>query len=193
MKVVLMGFVAGRTSMINRFCGYMLENEIIRATTAVNFAMKPMVIDRTPIELRIWDCTGCELCVPMYRVYLRGTAAVMFVYDITRNTFDQVDQYVELCGELKVNVPFVLAGNKLDTADHRQVSEEEGRQKAASLGASFFETSARSGENIDKCFGALALAGFRHSLAGSIHAPEPQTPPENQPPDKQSTRSCVVC
>lgn len=49
------------------------------------------------------------------------------------------------------NVVKVLVGNKSDIED-RQVSYDEGSQLASSLGISFFETSAKTGANIEDVF-----------------------------------------
>jgi GTPase SAR1 family protein len=46
------------------------------------------------------------------------------------------------------NVVKVLVGNKSDIED-RQVSHDEGNNLASSLGINFFETSAKTGVNIE--------------------------------------------
>ncbi|GAA5909696.1 hypothetical protein JCM6882_008467 [Rhodosporidiobolus microsporus] len=50
------------------------------------------------------------------------------------------------------NVPIVLVGNKSDLAVQRQVTKEEGAALAASWGAAFTESSARTAENVGKIF-----------------------------------------
>lgn len=46
------------------------------------------------------------------------------------------------------NVTKVLVGNKADLSDDRQVSEQQGAELAKSLGVQFFETSAKTGQNL---------------------------------------------
>jgi GTPase SAR1 family protein len=46
----------------------------------------------------------------------------------------------------------ILIGNKNDLEDQRQVTKEMGEEKAKELGLAFMETSACSGENLDKAF-----------------------------------------
>jgi GTPase KRas protein len=48
--------------------------------------------------------------------------------------------------------PFLLVGNKCDMVDQRVVSREEAEALAASYGCEYVETSAKTGENIDKVF-----------------------------------------
>uniref|UniRef100_A0A7S3NB72 Uncharacterized protein n=1 Tax=Euplotes harpa TaxID=151035 RepID=A0A7S3NB72_9SPIT len=53
-------------------------------------------------------------------------------------------------------VVLFIAGNKSDLAEQRTVSEEEGENLAQELNATFFETSAKSGENVKNLFDDLA-------------------------------------
>ncbi len=49
-------------------------------------------------------------------------------------------------------VSIILVGNKCDLENERKVSKEKGEEKAKSLNAPFFETSALSKVNIDDIF-----------------------------------------
>ena len=53
-------------------------------------------------------------------------------------------------------VVLFIAGNKSDLTDARAVSETDGQSLAEELGATFFETSAKSGENVKALFDDLA-------------------------------------
>lgn len=44
----------------------------------------------------------------------------------------------------------MIAGNKLDLEDERKVSYEEGENLAKDYGGKFIETSAKTGQNIEK-------------------------------------------
>ena len=63
-----------------------------------------------------------------------------------------------------------LVGNKVDKTDQRRVPTAEGRALAASLGASFFEASAKSGVGVEELFVATAnaLAEQRRSHTGAF-------------------------
>ena len=49
----------------------------------------------------------------------------------------------------------MLIGNKCDLEERRQISKEQGEEKAKSFGFSFLETSALSGENLENGFESL--------------------------------------
>ena len=48
------------------------------------------------------------------------------------------------------DMALVVLGNKCDLVDERVVSRETGQELAASIDAAFFETSCKTGENVDE-------------------------------------------
>lgn len=54
------------------------------------------------------------------------------------------------------NVNRLLVGNKADIEDKRQVSFEEGKELADSLGITFLETSAKTSQNVETSFVKMA-------------------------------------
>ena len=82
----------------------------------------------------------------------------MVVYSITsRSSFENVGDFVDLIKRVKdVDfVPMVLMGNKCDLEDAREVSTDEGKELAKSLGIPFLESSAKTRINIDEAFHAV--------------------------------------
>ncbi|KAJ3086494.1 Ras- protein Rab6, partial [Physocladia obscura] len=67
------------------------------------------------------------------------------------------------------DVIIVLVGNKTDLSDQRQVSTEEGEQKAKDSVVLFIETSAKAGFNVKALFRkiAQALPGGNEVSSGS--------------------------
>eukprot|EP01124_Arcella_intermedia_P029276 TRINITY_DN613_c0_g1_i3.p1 TRINITY_DN613_c0_g1~~TRINITY_DN613_c0_g1_i3.p1 ORF type:complete len:139 (-),score=25.78 TRINITY_DN613_c0_g1_i3:85-501(-) len=99
-------------------------------------------------------------------MYYRGASAAVLVYDITSAfSYNKVKEWVN---ELKVNVTdditMVVVGNKLDRAQkHRQLQTEVGQEYATSVGASFTETSAKTGEGIEAVFLEIAKKLIKNS------------------------------
>jgi GTPase SAR1 family protein len=68
-----------------------------------------------------------------------------------------VEKWIEDAKNLRDDdVLLILAGNKADLNEHRQVSTEEAMEYAKKRNLLFFETSARSGANIKVLFNELA-------------------------------------
>ena len=74
------------------------------------------------------------------------------VYDITkRKTFETLQQWVaELRTQGPENIVITLAGNKCDLEGERQVPLDEATAYANSIGATFFETSAKTKANVEE-------------------------------------------
>jgi GTPase SAR1 family protein len=70
------------------------------------------------------------------------------------NSFEQLGEHLKkiLIYSKGVKVPFVLIGNKCDLEENREVDFELGKQFAEKHGGSFFETSAKTGSNIEAAF-----------------------------------------
>ena len=60
--------------------------------------------------------------------------------------------------------PCIICGNKADLEDQRQVEPERGRELAERIGGAFFETSAKTGQNIQNAFEALVRLTVRDQL-----------------------------
>jgi len=89
-------------------------------------------------------------------LYYRGAAVVLLVYDVTnRETFaggikTWIKQLKEHCDLNELLL--VLIGNKVDLEFLREVDESEAREYARSIGAIYWETSAKSGLNVEEVF-----------------------------------------
>ncbi len=61
----------------------------------------------------------------------------------------------------------MLLGNKRDLPNGREVTSEEGARLAQRIGADFFETSAKSGVNVEKAFQTV-VRGIRIAKGGGV-------------------------
>ena len=79
------------------------------------------------------------------------------MYDISKiSTFENIDRwYEELKKTADANITVVLVGNKCDLEKEREVTKEQGEEKARAIGASFFETSALSNIRIGEVFKSM--------------------------------------
>ena len=153
-KVVLVGdsFV-GKTNIMSKY----LKNEFhedSKATVGVEFGSKQFTIEGHSIKAQIWDTAGQERYKAITSAYYKGAKGAFIVYDITRkNSFDSIDKWVnDLTASADKKLTILVIGNKCDLEDQRQVTKEQGEAKASSLQVAFLETSALSGENLNKAF-----------------------------------------
>mmetsp|Transcript_34000 Transcript_34000/g.95712 ORF Transcript_34000/g.95712 Transcript_34000/m.95712 type:complete len:188 (+) Transcript_34000:90-653(+) len=116
---------------------------------------KQVSIDDETCLLDILDTAGQEEYSAMRDQYMRTGEGFLCVYAITsRSSFEEIDGFREQILRVKDedHVPMVLAGNKCDLKDDRQVTESEGSDKAKSFGCPFFETSAKARVNVEESF-----------------------------------------
>jgi Ras-related protein Rab-5C len=99
-------------------------------------------------RLEIWDTAGQERYRSLAPMYYRGADACIMVYDVTnRQSFRKLrDWLAAICDQNEDPLVLILA-NKVDN-ENRTVSTEEGREYAKMVGAMYFETSAKTGQNV---------------------------------------------
>jgi small GTP-binding protein len=103
------------------------------------------------VELQLWDTAGQELFRAVTRGYYRGAVGAFVVFDLTkRESFTSLSQWIsELRSIARPDIVLVLLGNKSDLEDARDITKFEAEEFAKRNGAAFFETSARTGENVE--------------------------------------------
>ena len=153
-KVVLVGdsFV-GKTNIMSKY----LKNEFhedSKATVGVEFGSKKFKIEGHTIKAQICDTAGQERYKAITIAYYKWAKVAFVVYDITRKgSFESIEKWVnDLTSTADKKLTIVVIGNKCDLEDQRQITKEQGEEKANKLEVAFLETSAFSGENLDKAF-----------------------------------------
>ena len=156
-KIILVGDTSvGKTNIINKYIKNEFHEDFF-ATIGVEFSHKQFIIDNHKIKAQIWDTAGQERYKSITKAYYKGAKGAFIVYDITRqDTFDNIDKWRnDLISSCNQEINIMLIGNKCDLEDKRAVTKDQGEEKAKSFGFSFLETSAYSGENLEKGFEML--------------------------------------
>ncbi|XP_007427790.1 ras-related protein Rab-6B-like isoform X2 [Python bivittatus] len=140
-----------------------------QATIGIDFLSKTMYLEDRTIRLQLWDTAGQERFRSLIPSYVRDSAAAIIVFDLTNlNSFQQTSKWIDdVRTERGSDVIIMLVGNKTDLADKRQITTEEGEQRAKELSVMFIETSAKTGYNVKQLFRRVAAA-----LPGMDNAPE---------------------
>ena len=74
------------------------------------------------------------------------------MYDITnKDTFESISNWMEnIMNQKGKEFPIILLGNKCDLEDKRKVTKNEGEEFAKKYNLSFFETSNKTGLNVEE-------------------------------------------
>ena len=153
-KYIIIGDSAvGKSNILLRYI-HDNFNEEFQSTIGVEFGAKNIKIEDKIFRIQIWDTAGQETFRSITRAYYKNSVCAFVVYDITnKNSFQNVKSWIEDCRKQSPKTVFmVLIGNKVDLEDNRQVSYEEGSVFAEKNGMLFFETSAKTGKNIEEIF-----------------------------------------
>ncbi len=161
-KLVMLGDEAvGKTSLIIQHTEHRFS-ESYKMTIGTDISAKLIQVEeqkgtKTNVYLIIWDIGGQEKYRILRESYLRGASGALLVFDITnKNTYHSiynwVDETKKFCGK---DIPMLLLGNKVDLESERDVSIEDGDKMAKELNVEYVETSAKSGEKVDKAFNSM--------------------------------------
>uniref|UniRef100_A0A4W6DV72 RAB6B, member RAS oncogene family b n=1 Tax=Lates calcarifer TaxID=8187 RepID=A0A4W6DV72_LATCA len=164
-KLVFLGEQSvGKTSLITRFmydsfdntyqgsiCGVMLR-QLLRVCVSICVHIQ--------VRLQLWDTAGQERFRSLIPSYIRDSTVAVVVYDITNvNSFQQTCKWIDdVRTERGSDVIIMLVGNKTDLEEKRQITIEEGEQRAKELNVMFIETSAKTGCNVKQLFRRVAAA-----------------------------------
>merc|ERR1719156_16625 len=170
-KLVLLGDAAvGKSSCVGRF----VKNEFLdfqQPTIGAAFLTQTVDLGTHTVKFEIWDTAGQERYRSLAPMYYRGAGAALVVYDITdSDTFNGAKKWIEeLQRQGDPDIVIALAGNKCDLDLKRKVASEEARNYADENSLLFFETSAKTGQNINETFRAIAekLPAEKKDLDGS--------------------------
>ena len=144
----------GKTNIIYRFKTDEF-NENILSTIGADFTTKFLKVGQREFKLQLWDTSGQERYHSIARGYYKNSTCAIVVYDITNEkSFESIKKWKDDCQNYNnQNVILILVGNKKDLEQSRKISEEKGREFAEQNGINcFFESSAKTGENIKEIF-----------------------------------------
>ena len=156
LKVVVVGDSGvGKTCLLIRFVRDLFDEES-QPTLGVEFMTKIVQTEHHRIQLQLWDTAGQELFRSVTRGYYRGSAGALLVFDLTnRDSFENIGRWLQDIKDVaRSDVVTILLGNKSDLSAERKVSKEEAESFAAKHQMQYFETSAKTGEQIQQAIDA---------------------------------------
>lgn len=163
LKLAILGDPAvGKTSLIDKYITDSFR-ENYQPTLGVNIVSKYIRIEEinSKIRLLLWDIAGQDKYELTRQSFFQGCVGALLVYDMTRySTFEQITQkwLKDFKNFSRPDGIYILIGNKSDLKDSIKVPSEEGRLLSQKINAAtFIETSAKYGENVEKAFKKLVL------------------------------------
>ncbi len=152
-KILIIGESGvGKTCFLLRYA----ENSFVAnhlLTIGIDFKIKVIEIEGKNIKLQIWDTAGQDRFRTITKTYYKGSHGVILVYDVCdERSFGNVKNWVnQIEQNAKSSICKVLVGNKCDKAE-RVITEEQGRKLAEEYNMKFYETSAKTGQNVEEAF-----------------------------------------
>ena len=156
LKILLLGDTAvGKTSILLKYTdGYFPEMYI--STIGVEYKSKKVKINDNIINLQIWDTAGQERYKSITTSFLKGADGVLYVYDITqKSSFDSLKIWIRDSEEATEAFQKIIIGNKNDKGKERKVTKENLKKFCNDRKLKGFETSAKTGDNINESFAEL--------------------------------------
>jgi len=157
-KILLLGDSSvGKTCFLMRYTDGTFQ-EIHMSTIGLDYKLKNVQLDDGKIvKIQIWDTAGQDRFRTITKNYYKGANGIILLYDVTnQKSFQNIKTWLDqIKEEIEQKVSLMLVGNKIDDVDKRKVTKEEGENLAKELELLFYETSAKTGENIDEAFNCL--------------------------------------
>lgn len=154
LKLIIIGSSnTGKTCIVLRYTDDTFTDTFL-TTVGVDFKVKETVDDiGKPVRLQVWDTAGQEQFHTIAKSYFRGAHGILLCFSLKdRFSFEKTHMWMDSIREAaSQDVSIVLVGNKVDHQP-REISKEEGEALASEFGVPYFETSAKTGENVNETF-----------------------------------------
>ena len=147
----------GKTSLTHRYVSpnTPMKVEKIKTRGTDISSTHVMLFGDTFTRVKIWDTAGQEKHANIVGSYVKRLDACLMVCDLTNE--DSLISIRKWMRELnnQCEMPVIIVGNKSDLNEERRVSSDQLRQLGIDEKVHTFETSAKTGHNVDNAFACL--------------------------------------
>ena len=158
-KLVLLGDSGvGKSSIAMRYVNNVFS-ESFEVTIGGGYLQQIVRLkDGTSLKLDIWDTGGQERYRALLQLYYRDADAALITYDVTNaRSLENCEYWVNELRRTEENCILCLVANKIDVPDEeKKVDQRAAQEFAEKFGMILVETSAKTGENINKLFETVA-------------------------------------
>ena len=154
-KICLLGASSvGKTSLVKQFVEGIFSEKYL-TTIGVKIDKKTVSFENEQVQFMLWDMEGNDTYNVFQERYLRGAAGYIIVVDQTRTTSFHEGLDIHTLARQVTDCPAILAVNKNDLPATWNIEAEENKVYK-DLFELQFSTSAKTGENVEDMFLALA-------------------------------------
>lgn len=164
-KLCMVGdFGVGKTSLIRRFVERQFSDQYL-STVGVKISRKTVEIpkanslEKQPLQLLIWDIEGQTKFKAIAPSYLQGASGALIVADLTRpETVEHLTEHIQLFTSINPEAVVAVALNKADLVDEDKLASlTKEVQTAEKPVIAVYQTSAKTGDNVDEIFEKLSM------------------------------------
>jgi len=152
-QAFIFGYVAsGKNSLAN-----VLEPAGTPPFSPIGLSLRPLFLPwkGSKIKFLLYVVGDTQRFPSVPSVAFRNSAGGLLVFDLTNeHSFERLSTYLDLMHDFSRDKPIILVGNKKDLT--RVVSQEAAQAFASKHGLPYFETSAKTKENVLAVFTKLA-------------------------------------
>ena len=164
-KVCMVGdFAVGKTSLIRRFVERQFSDSYL-STVGVKISRKTIEVqranqqDKLDLQMLIWDLEGHTKFKAIAPSYLQGTSGALIIADVSRlETIERIPEHIQLFYAVNPKGHLIVALNKSDLVDEEKLEKlvQLAQAKAQDKVLAIYQTSAKTGIQVDKIFETLA-------------------------------------
>ena len=153
----------GKTNMIYRFVENKYSDEIL-VTLGFDIKTKIIKIMNKNILVKIYDTAGQERFNAVTKSLFQKVQGIILVYDISNEeSFNNINFWISQINDNFLNIKCILAGNKCDLEKERIISKKEGENLAKKNNFKFFETSSKTGHNINEIMNEIVSDIYKNN------------------------------
>ncbi|NCP65091.1 MAG: GTP-binding protein [Paraglaciecola sp.] len=154
-KICLLGATGvGKTSLVKQYVEGIFSEKYL-TTIGVKIDKKEIILPNQSVQLMLWDIEGIDRYCGFQPKYLRGASAYILVADQTRSQSLIEGFEIQQMVKAVVDIPGVLAINKVDLDASWHWSTNEVEEIKANFDFTF-STSAKTGLGVEQLFSKLA-------------------------------------
>lgn len=147
----------GKTSLLLRYIKDHFR-EGLKKTIGSTFLIKDVDIEDKSVRLLLWDIGGQPQFHKLRTIYFKGSNGALGVFDLSSSqSLLKIPGWISSIKKtVKRTIPMLLLGNKVDL--EREIEQGEAEDLAKRLNCEYLETSAKTGENVERAFEIVARA-----------------------------------